>query len=199
MATFEDYKDQYKHLWANLTIRSAREHEVKMAANKLLEGKRIYQEIEKKTDVPWWFVGLCHYRESNFNFNTYLGNGQPLSKRTTIVPKDRGPFTGPNAFVEGAVDALILEHFAGESDWSIERTLYRLEGFNGYGYHNEHVNSPYLYGGSTAYGPPEATGGKFVRDHVFDATAVDTQLGTAVIFKALVKLDPSINLDTAAG
>ena len=47
-------------------------------------------------------------------------------------------------------------------------------------------------------GPPEARGGKFIGDHVFDAATVDTQLGTAVILKALMALDPSINFDGAS-
>jgi lysozyme family protein/peptidoglycan hydrolase-like protein with peptidoglycan-binding domain len=148
--------------------------------------------------VPWWFVGLCHYRESDLNFDTYLGNGQPLGMRTTIVPKGRGPFSGPDAFLDGAIDALRLEGFVGATDWSIARVLYRLEGFNGYGYHARGVNSPYLYGGSTCYGPPRARGGKFIADHVFDASIVDTQLGTAVILKSLMALDPSITFATGA-
>jgi hypothetical protein len=114
---------------------------------------------------------------------------------TTIVPKGRGPFVGPDAFVDGAIDALKIEGFPGSTDWSIARTLFRLEGFNGYGYHPRGVNSPYLYGGSTVYGPPEARAGKFVADHVFDANVVDKQLGTAVILKALMELDPSIHFD----
>jgi peptidoglycan hydrolase-like protein with peptidoglycan-binding domain len=93
------------------------------------------------------------------------------------------------------VDALRIEGYVGSNDWGIARTLFRLEGFNGFGYHNFGVNSPYLYGGSTVYGPPEASGGKYVRDGVFDASVVDSQLGTAVILKALMALDPSIDFD----
>jgi peptidoglycan hydrolase-like protein with peptidoglycan-binding domain len=60
------------------------------------------------------------------------------------------------------------------------------------------VNSPYLYGGSNIYGPPENKGGKYVADHVFNPGVVDSQLGTAVILKALMQLDSSIKLDGAA-
>lgn len=193
MVSFRDFKDDYEHNWAGLQIRKERAEEVRKEADRLLKGKAAYQKVEAKTGVPWWFVGLCHYRESHYNFNTYLGNGQPLNRVTTIVPKGRGPFVGPDAFVDGAIDALKIEGFLGSTDWSIARTLFRLEGFNGYGYHPRGVNSPYLYGGSTVYGPPEARAGKFVADHVFDANVVDKQLGTAPILKALMELDPSIN------
>ncbi len=196
MASFEQYKEAYERNWANLTIRPGKREAARHTAERLLQGKPTYMEIQRLTAVPWWFVGLCHYRESNFDFDTYLGNGQPLNRRTTIVPKGRGPFTGPSAFTDGAIDALKLEGFFGAKDWGIARVLYRLEGFNGYGYHGKGVNSPYLYGGSTCYGPPEARAGKYVADHVFDPNFVDPQLGTAVVLKALMEIDPSVTVGT---
>jgi lysozyme family protein/peptidoglycan hydrolase-like protein with peptidoglycan-binding domain len=199
MASFSDYKDAYDRNWASLEVRYQVIADAKRQAERLLDGKQTYLQIEGRTGVPWWFVGLCHYRESAFNFETYVGNGQPLGIRTTIFPKGRGPFTGPNAFVDGAIDALRIEGFVGASDWGIARVLFRLEGFNGYGYHEHGVNSPYLYGGSTLYGPPEALAGKYVRDGVFDPSFIDTQLGTAVILKSLVALDPTICLDSGSG
>ncbi|GGI21007.1 TIR domain-containing protein [Bradyrhizobium guangdongense] len=96
--------------------------------------------------------------------------------------------------MNGAVDALTLQGFPAATDWSIARTLYCLEGLNGFGYQSRGINSPYLYGGSNLYGPPEARGGKFVRDHVFDPTFVDAQLGVATILKTLMELDPSVEL-----
>ncbi|MGY2052168.1 peptidoglycan-binding protein [Methylobacterium sp. JK268] len=200
MISFLTCEESYKTLWTSLTIRPDRLAEAEKQAARILQGKASYQAVEARTGVPWWFVGLCHYREANLNFGRYLGNGQPLGQVTTIVPKGRGPFTGPAAFLDGAVDALKLQGFAGAKDWSIARVLYRLEGFNGYGYRFRGVNSPYLWGGSTAYGPP-APGGKYIRDHVFDPTVVDTQLGTAVILRAMADKDGTIAIgaETPAG
>jgi lysozyme family protein len=195
MLSFQRLKDGYERNWGALQIRPDRREEASQEAVRLQKGKTVYQAVESKTGVPWWFVGLCHYRESCFNFNTYLGNGQVLSRETTIVPRGRGPFTGPDAFVDGAVDALRLEAFAAATDWSIARALYRLEGFNGFGYQTKGVNSPYLYGGSNLYGPPEARAGKFVADHLFDPSVVDTQLGTAVLLKALLEFDQTVKFD----
>jgi lysozyme family protein len=195
MISFAALKDGYEQNWANLQIRPEAASQAKKNATKLLDGKATYEQVQAKTGAPWWFVGLCHYRESSFSFTTYLGNGQPLGHVTTIVPRGRGPFTGPTAFVDGCVDALRLEGFVGATDWGIARTLFRLEGFNGFGYHNFGVNSPYLYGGSTLYGPPEAKAGKYVSDGVFNANVVDTQLGTAVVLKALMALDSTITFD----
>jgi len=198
MYSFQSLEDGYNRNWANLQIRPTASASATKTANQLLKGKDTYQRIQAKTGVPWYFIGLCHYREASFNFGKYLGNGQPLDQVTTDVPRGRGPFTGANAFVDGAVDALRLQSLVGASDWSIARILYRLEGYNGFGYHNFGVNSPYLYGGSTLYGPPEAKGGKYISDGVFSASAIDTQLGTAVILKALMALDSSISFDASS-
>src|SRR5450759_5224282 len=92
MLAFQALKDDYQRNWDNLQIRPSRVDEANKAANLLLKGKSTYQQIETKTGVKWWFIGLCHSRESNFNFKTYLGNGQSLSRVTTIVPIGRGPF-----------------------------------------------------------------------------------------------------------
>ncbi|WP_375311431.1 peptidoglycan-binding protein [Bradyrhizobium sp. A5] len=192
MVSFESLKNEYERNWASLEIRPARLADANAVARKAINGKATYQQIERLTGVPWYFAALCHYRESNFDFDTYLGNGESLHRVTTIVPKGRGPFA---TFVDGAVDAFRIENFVGAQDWSIGRILYRLEAFNGFGYHAKGCNSPYLYGGSTLYGPPEARAGKFVRDHVFDANHVDSQLGTAVILHAMMTLDSSITLD----
>lgn len=195
MPSFEQYRAGYEANWAKLRIRPAKDAEAGREAQRLLAGKNRYIEVQRRTGVPWWFVGLCHYRESHYNWNTYLGNGQALNKKTTIVPIGRGPF---NSFEDGAVDALKLQGFAGATDWSIARVAYRLEGFNGFGYHGKGVPSPYLYGGSTVYGPPEAKAGKYVRDHVFDPNFVDSQLGTLVILKKLMETESSITLGMAA-
>src|SRR5262249_60763230 len=122
MVSFEALKDSYDRSWANLKIRPARADEVGKEANRLLKGKNTYQQIETKTGVPWWFVGLCHYRESHFNFKTYLGNAQALDQITTIVPKGRGPFTGASPFVAGAAERLGLGGVAAATEWRVDRT-----------------------------------------------------------------------------
>lgn len=192
MVSYESLKSGYERNWANLQIRPARLGEANATGRKAINGKATYQQVERLTGVPWHFVALCHYRESNFDFDTYLGNGESLKRVTCLVPKGRGPFA---SFVDGAVDALRIQHFVGTQDWCIARTLYRLECFNGLGYHAKGVNSPYLYGGSTLYGPAEAKAGKFVADHVFDPSHVDSQLGTAVILHAMMSQDSSITID----
>ncbi|QQO14382.1 peptidoglycan-binding protein [Bradyrhizobium diazoefficiens] len=192
--SFDNIKDEYERNWSNMRIGQPRADAATEAARKAINHKEIYKEIETKTDVPWWFVAVLHSRESSFNFNTYLGNGQALNRVTTIVPKGRGPFA---SFAEGAVDALRLEGFVGARDWGIAKTMFRLEKYNGFGYRGRGVNSPYLWSGSNIYGPPEQRGGKFTSDGAFEPGTVDPQLGAAVILKAMMELDASITFGGA--
>lgn len=73
------------------------------------------------------------------------------------------------------------EGHAGQRDWSLARTLWRFEGYNGFGYYPKGINSPYLWSFSNHY-----TKGKFVRDGVYDPAAVSKQCGAAAMLRALI-------------
>jgi lysozyme family protein len=186
---------QYAKWWDSMKIKASREAEFNGYAKQLLEHKAKYQEIESLTGVPWHLSAVIHLRESeatvkgeaSYNFNTYLGNGQPLKRRTTLVPKNRGPFLGPNAFVDGAVDALKQDDLTNVKDWRLEKELYNTEIFNGTGYDGKGLPSPYVWGGTNIQQP-----GKYVADGKFNRKVWDTQPGTAPILFTLAKLDPTI-------
>jgi lysozyme family protein len=72
-------------------------------------------------------------------------------------------------------------------EWRLERVLYQLERYNGWGYHWRGLASPYLWGATTIQ-----QRGKFVADGKFSPTTVDVQLGCAPMIRALMELDPSI-------
>lgn len=180
---------RYAKLWDEMRIKPDRVHEFEgIVRSKMLPHKAQYQEIEAATGVPWFFIALTHMRESNQNFGTYLGNGQSLAHVTTIVPKGRGPFTGPDAFKRGAIDALELEGLTHVKDWRLEKILFYLEQFNGWGYAMLHPPrpSPYIFGGTTVQQI-----GKFVADHVF-REVWDTQPGCAPVLQKLAETDSSI-------
>ena len=97
------------------------------------------------------------------------------------VPAGRPPvWLPPSDWESSAVDALRLLGFAGASDWSLPRTLFRLEAFNGFGYRRIGRASPYLWSFSSLY-----ERGKFVSDGSFNARARSQQCGTAVMLKLL--------------
>lgn len=136
-----------------------------------------YKAVEKLTGVPWWFIAVVHEREASQNWNTQLGQGDPLNKKSTHVPKGRGPFA---TWEDGAVDALTncAPFAARNKDWSVGGALAMLEAYNGLGYANQGKPSPYIWAGTDQY-----TSGKYVADGVYSPTAVDTQLGCAGLLK----------------
>lgn len=155
---------------------------VKHYVDRIMANKMRYQKVSGQFANPirWYHIAVIHYLECSLNFARYLGNGQSLYQKTTIVPKGRGPFKD---FEEGAVDAIKLQGLDIEMDWSIGNTLYLLEGYNGYGYSRYRgINSPYLYSGCNHY-----TSGKYVKDGVYDANAVSGQIGAALLLKEIFK------------
>lgn len=148
-----------------------------------IEANRVrYEVVSVKTGVPWDVIGVIHYRESSGSFAGVLHNGQKIigtGKKTTIVPKGRGPFS---SWEEAAVDALMNCHpFAGKNkDWSIAGTLDLLERYNGRGYRKKGLPSPYLWAGTDQYAK-----GKYVADGKYDPNHVDQQLGVAALLKKI--------------
>jgi len=168
----------YLKLFNKMTINSGHEKQISLIVSKIVSGKARYQAIEAKTGVPWAWIGIVHNLEGSCNFSTYLGNGQPLSRRTTIVPAGRGPFS---TWEDGAIDALMLVGVSKITDWSLSRWLYQFEAYNGFGYTKFNVNSPYIWSFSNLY-----SRGKYVADGEFDSSAVSAQCGAAVILKAML-------------
>lgn len=179
--------------WANAKL--TRASEFTPVAKRLVADKVRFQGIEAQTGVPWWFVAVVKQRESGNDpgFNGNIANGQPWSKRTTIVPKGRGPF---KSWEEAAFDALrnCAPYAAKNTDWSIGGALTLLEQYNGLGYASRGLPSPYLWSGTDQY-----QRGKYVRDGVYDANAIDKQLGCAGLILAMQAIDPSIQFGKATG
>jgi lysozyme family protein len=177
---------RYAAWWDMMTIKHERRAEFTAIAKFAVDHKGIYQSIAVLTGVPWELIAVLHRRESDANFHTYLGNGQPLIHRTTIVPKGRGPFLGSHAFIDGAVDALRLDGLAGVPRFDIiEKQLFWCQTFNGFGHPEK--PSPYLWGGTNVQ-----VAGKWVRDHVYDPHFWDPQPGCAPILLTISQLDPTV-------
>jgi len=176
--------EKNKARWDAMHIPSDKGPVFKAVADRLLFQKPRYEAVakalkEKGYNIPWEFIAVTHQREASGDFTKYLGNGQPLNKKTTIVPKGRGPFT---SWEEGAIDALVYAppYAAKNKDWTVGGTLAKLEEYNGLGYAAKGVPSPYLWAGTDQY-----VKGKYVADHVYDPNHVDTQLGCAGLLKFL--------------
>lgn len=197
--SFEKYGPEYQKLWD--TMRVIRDdHELSRLAGKIISNKEMYQKVELQTGVPWQMVAVIHEREAGEQdigrWLCVLHNGEKIvgtGRRTRLVPAGRGPF---NDWVSAAIDALQLQGFNKYSDWSVARVLWALEPFNGYGYRNKGLRSPYLWA-STNHQQP----GKYVADGVFDGSVMDTQIGCAALLKYLdfakVAVKPPLSPPTA--
>lgn len=188
---FEDLKTEYADLWQRMEIRPDQVPTVNKIANRLIGFKSRYQNVSQVTGVPWFVIAAIHNRESesDIKFESYLGNGESLNHVTRLVPKGRGPFPSWEA---GAIDALGVDQLDQVSDWSPERACYEIEKFNGFGYRNKQVESPYLWSFSNIY-----QGGKYVADGVFNASVSDRQCGTMPIIKQIMALDPTASFQVS--
>jgi lysozyme family protein len=147
-----------------------------------ISNKARYVGVEIETGVPWMMIAAIHRRESDCDFDTYLGNGEPLDEVTTLVPAGRGPF---ETWEEGAIDALTYDGLTEVTDWRLEKMIFYSEKYNGVGYHNKGLPSPYCWAGTTIQQP-----GKYVADGKFDPNAWDKQPGCCGILYAVHRLDP---------
>lgn len=189
MILFDESEGSYSALLGSMVVKDSKKEMFERLARKAISFKDRYQLISKKTGVPWDVIAVIHCRESNFNFNTHLHNGDSLNNRTHHVPAGR-PSLGnpPFTFEESAIDALKMKNLHKIVDWSPERECYELERYNGFGYrmHHSSVLSPYLWAGTNHY-----SAGKYVSDGNFDGNFVDPQPGAIPLLVTIRRLDHS--------
>jgi len=188
--------NEYDRMWAAMTILPQHQAVIEKDAQKILVDKERYQGVEKTNGVPWYVIGLIDVMEAGGGCDAHLHNGDPLKGRTIHVPADRppAPLQPPFTWEQSALDALSYEGFDkirwGKGTNSLVSTIAAaLEHYNGMGYHNKGVPSPYLWSFSNQY-----KSGKYVSDHNYDPNAVSGQAGAMPILKALMALDPTIKL-----
>lgn len=187
MATRPTYRSKwpsYAKSWDRAVVTKPKE--AAKVAKRIFDLKGEYKKVEKDTGVPWWMVACLHDRESGGNWKLSLAQGDPWNRVSTRVPAGRGPF---RSFRGAAYDALVtLKGYNRVIDWRLEKALYYMENYNGWGYHHKGIRSPYLWAATSEQQP-----GKYVADHVWSSTAMDQQLGTVAVLKALMLLDPTVN------
>ncbi len=179
---FASLSAEYGRMFASISVRPERARMADWHITMLRNARPRYEAVGESTGVPWYFIGIIHGLEASFNFRAHLHNGDfPLSMRTRQVPAGRPRVWLPPAdWGSSARDALTLLGFTGQRDWSLERTLYRLEMYNGLGYRSYGVPTPYLWSFSNHY-----QSGKFVADGHWNAAAKSQQCGAAVMMKML--------------
>jgi len=171
----------YENLWKTLIIQSDKFNQIMLGSDIIKSNKERYSAVQRMVndDIPWFVIGIIHLMEANCNFNLNLHNGQPYNMKTTLVPKGRGPF---QTWEYSAYDALDMKRSILPMIWDIENIGNFFEKYNGMGYKNKGVNSPYLWSFSN-----HGIGvGKYVEDEIYDPYAVSQQTGSMVILKDMV-------------
>lgn len=156
-------------------------------AHKLLKHRERFLGVQRACGVPALWLMPTWAREANDidDFSCYFGNGDPLDRPTVDVPAGRGPF---DSWEDGCVDALHLDHVTDVHRWPWEMACWEWEKFNGFGPRIYHARpTGYLWSGTDQY-----QGGKYDRDGHWSRGTWDRQLGTVIVAKAIVGLDPEI-------
>ena len=159
-------------------------------ARSLVAAKDRYKAVQEKTGVPWFVIAVIHERESSQDWTGSLAQGDRWDRVSVHVPKGRGPF---KSWEEAAIDALANCHpfLARTKYWGdAGSVLTALETYNGVGYANKGVPSPYIWAGTDQY-----RAGKYVRDGVYDPSHIDNQPGCAGLLMAMMALDRTISFD----
>lgn len=193
--TYDAYRDGYERLLATVQVRPSWRPNINSLISKIWVHKDRYMEIENQTGVPWRFIAVIHSLECGLSFNCHLHNGDPLTKRTRLVPRGHPKAPPANGqyytWEESAVDALKLKNLHQLTDWSDARVAYELERYNGFGYRQFRINSPYLWSGSNHY-----SRGKYVADGVWNSQAVSQQTGAMLLYLALSEKPDEVSGET---
>lgn len=182
-----DGRGDYAGLFKTCQIQPERLRDTQRIVDRIAENARLYEDVARAVSrtMPWFVVGLIHSLEASLSLRRHLHNGDPLTAQTVQVPAGR-PRAGtpPFSWKESALDALLMKKLDEVADWTLPAMLERVELYNGPGYLNRGMNSPYLWSFSQHW-----TKGKFVADHVFDPEAPSSQCGAAVLLRDMVNRD----------
>src|SRR5258706_3373156 len=180
--TFEALEPDYKQHLARVELLKV--SAAKAVVNQIfLPHKDRFLAVQQRTGVPALWLMPTWYREEP-RFDCYFGNGDPLDRITTDVPRGRGPFA---TWEEGCVDSLALDHISQPATWTWEYACYEWERWNGFGPRNHGRPTGYLWAGTSEY-----RGGKYVEDGVWSPRTWDTQLGTVIIARELATANQEI-------
>ncbi len=129
-----------------------------------------YINVANQTGIPAELIAAIHYREANCNFDKSQVDGESLEDTDFASWEDSAVY----AFTKTGQDISIIE---GDD---IGSWLEFAERYNGLGYRNAGINSPYIWSGTVFH-----TSGKFTDEHVYDETAIDNQPGIAIMLREL--------------
>jgi lysozyme family protein len=175
-------RQEYQQRFDAAKVFPARQEVVAQSVRKILGNRARYERITKSMTMPWYFLAIIHGLEADFRFDSHLHNGDPLTGRTVRVPAGR-PAGGkpPFTWEESAMDAIAVNRYDKWNDWSIAGMLVAWERYNGLGYRQHGIHSPYVWACTDQYAK-----GRYVADGRFDANAESRQCGAVAMLKGLI-------------
>jgi lysozyme family protein len=175
-------RQEYQQRFDSATVPPTRQEMVAQSVRRILDNRARYEAVTKATTMPWYFVAIIHGLEADFNFDSHLHNGDPLTSRTVHVPAGRPAHgTPPFSWEESAIDAIAVNRYDKWNDWSIAGMLVIWERYNGLGYRRHGINSPYVWACTDLY-----TKGRYVADGRFDTNAEFNHCGAVAMLKGLI-------------
>lgn len=167
-------------LWSTMVVRDR--GGVESAVTRIRNNALEYLAVQKRTGVPAAFIGVINERESSSSLKGGLGQGDPWTRVSTHVPKGHGPFKS-----WGDAAAFYLDYDGitrASGPWTVAYVGYKSEAWNGYGYRNHGILSPYCWGGTQHY-----VRGMYRADGVWDAQFADPRPGVMPVLKCLIEAD----------
>lgn len=188
--TFAGLKAEYDSLLASVTL--TRPGDAMAAAHKVFANANRYIAAGNATGVPWSLIGALDLRESDCDPRAGLGQGDPWNQVSTHVPRGKGPFKSWAAAAEFYIRYDNLDDVP--APWAMDVACYKAEAWNGWGYRNKGIFTPYLWAGTNHY-----KRGKYIADGEYSSTAVDEQLGVVAILFQMVTVDPTVYIGADPG
>lgn len=194
---FEILKPEYERRLAALKV--TRTRQVRDRAAAILRRPEVienFRPVEEALGIPMLWMIPSFERESSLDFRTSPAQGDRWDRVSTNVPRGVGPF---HNFVDAAIWSYRHDGInANAFPWSWAYMLWAWEKFNGFGPRDHGRVSGYLLAGTDQYDPPAGDGGKYGSDGAagWNPRAVDQQLGCVPMAMELVRLEPSLALET---
>jgi len=184
-------QERYDTLYETMEFLDGKHSDSVEIADQIKRNQFRYKAAVSGTPVPWYVLALIHQMEADGDFRKQVVNGEPFDRTTRLYPKGKGPWTTWESAALWALQKSEDFQLFNKTEWPRWKTLYRLECYNGVGYQNKGLPSPYLWAGSN-HG---AGVGKFVErlgsdgeyHATYDPTLMSNQIGAALIYKVLME------------
>ena len=82
--SLEKLAPKYKNAFNRCAIREEYSDSIQEAAKQIVSLRHHYENVEKSTSVPWWFVGILHSKEWQFQ------SPARFEREVTAVLKSKG-------------------------------------------------------------------------------------------------------------